>query len=241
MEETEEIEILWIEVKSGQIKTYIGVYYGLQENTKKEEVEEQMNTIRTQILQLQQKGNVILTGDFNAKLEVKNPTKNIEQKESRNGKLLRELIQDTSTTAINTQTDVCDWTRENRNNHSEKSIIDYVLVPSHDKTSVKEIRVDTQGSHRLEGAKQTDHNTIIMTLDLTIQYKMETKTTWKHRGPEIWDNFNKQTIKNIKEQNPTTYDHLESIIMTNLNDIIGRKTQKGGKNRETSEVKEKRE
>jgi exonuclease III len=48
--------IVWVELRSGQAKTYFGIYYGPQKNVNKEMVEEQMSTIRTHMLQLQQKG-----------------------------------------------------------------------------------------------------------------------------------------------------------------------------------------
>ncbi len=45
-----------------------------------------MSTVCTQILTLKKENNIILTGDFNAKLEIN--IDSITQKESRNGKIL---------------------------------------------------------------------------------------------------------------------------------------------------------
>ena len=87
-------EILWIELKQAKQTTYIGTYYGLQEHAPSEEVEREMSQIRTQINVLKRKGRIILAGDFNAKLEIN--TDKYQQKESRNGKILKDLISDTN-------------------------------------------------------------------------------------------------------------------------------------------------
>jgi hypothetical protein len=159
-------------------------------------------------------------------LEITNQPLNIHQKESRNGKLLKEFLENTHTTAANTLDGNCDWTRENRNKPTEKSIIDYIIMPNNEIQTIKEMRVDTKGTHRLKGAKETDHNTILATLDLTIQYRTETKSAWKNGGPEEWSKFDNEMLKNIEKENPATYDQMESIIIKNLNNVIGRKTYK---------------
>ena len=49
-------------------------------------------------------------------------------------------------------------------------------------------------------------------------------------------------LRHIEEEKPTTYDHMENIIMKNLNTIIGKKTYRTqGSKRETPEIKKKRE
>ncbi len=105
---------------------------------------------------MKQNGKVILAGDFNAKLKVSIPEKNIHQEMSRNGELLQELIEDTETIPINTLNNTCEWTRENRRNQSEKSVIDYILVTPDTQPNICETRVDTSGTHRLKGRKETD-------------------------------------------------------------------------------------
>ena len=77
---------------------------------------------------MKQKGGIILTGDFNAKLKINND--NTQQNESRNGQLLQELITDTNLIPISLKADRGIWTRVNRNNPNEKSIINYILVDS---------------------------------------------------------------------------------------------------------------
>ena len=74
---------------------YIGVYYGLQERAQRDEVQREFDTLKTHINKLKQDGDVILAGDFNAKLELSIPQKNIHQQLSRNGEMLTELLEDT--------------------------------------------------------------------------------------------------------------------------------------------------
>ena len=81
--EDQDQEIIWTEIKQGRQITYIGTYYGPQENTPIEEVDREISQIRTQINKMKQKGGIILTGDFNAKIKINND--NTQQNESRNG------------------------------------------------------------------------------------------------------------------------------------------------------------
>ena len=54
--------------------------YVAQENTPIEEVDRELSQIRTQINRMKQKGGIILTGDFNAKIKINKD--NIQQTES---------------------------------------------------------------------------------------------------------------------------------------------------------------
>ncbi len=110
--EDQDQEIIWIETKQGTHKTYIGCYYGPQESTLTDEIEREMSQLQTQIIKLKKNGSVILTGDFNAKLEVS--TANHKQNESRNGKHLRKMIKNSDLIPISIKPDRGFWTRENR-------------------------------------------------------------------------------------------------------------------------------
>ena len=82
------MEIIWVEVKAGQNKLCIGTYYGHQENTPTEDIDREMNELRTTNQQTESRGGIILTGDFNANIDqpsCKHPT-------SRNCKYLEELL-----------------------------------------------------------------------------------------------------------------------------------------------------
>ncbi len=66
----------------------VGVYYGPQENDNINEVQRQMGTISTQILELNREADIVLTGDFNAKLEINRGL--VQQEISRNGVFLQQ-------------------------------------------------------------------------------------------------------------------------------------------------------
>ena len=234
-------EIIWIEIKNGKQKTYIGTYYGLQEHAPIEEVEREMSQITTQINTLKQKGRIILTGDFNAKLEIN--TNNTKQNESRNGKILNDLIKNTDLTPISIKPDRGIWTRVNRNNPNEKSVIDYILTDRKTAEQIEEIIVDEIGTHRLEGKKESDHNTILATFKCTLQPKTEKRTTWKKGTPEQWQQYNKLLNDHFKNKKPTNYDDLTSMIKTAMEKTIGKKTITIGnhKQKESSHTKILRE
>ena len=56
------------------------------------------------------------------------------------------------------------WTRQNRKNTTEKSIIDYILVSSTQKRIIENIEIDELGTLRIKGKNDTDHNTITATI-----------------------------------------------------------------------------
>ena len=105
VDQDQDQEVIWVEIRSGPQKQFIGVYYGTQENSPIEETEREYSQLTTQIHTLQQRGGVILTADFNAKLEIND--NHIRQNKSRNGKLLGKLIEDTGLTPINRQQGKC--------------------------------------------------------------------------------------------------------------------------------------
>ena len=118
-------EITWIELIN-VTKTYIGVFYGPQEKCTNEEAQRQYSQLTTQINKLKLSGEIILTGDFNAKLEIN--TTNIRQERSKNGKYMQEMITSTGMQTISIDNDSANWTRVKRKDTTEKSIIDYVLM-----------------------------------------------------------------------------------------------------------------
>ena len=69
---------------------------------------------------------MILTGDFNAKININKS--NCQQETSRNGKLLEKLMKDTALIPITVNQDGEMWTRVKRKNTDEKSVIDYILT-----------------------------------------------------------------------------------------------------------------
>ena len=116
--------------------------------------------------------NVIVMGDFNAKLEMKTPFG--QQTESRNGTLLEEVLKQTNTVTVNTRKEHTGmWTRVNRKNPNEKSVIDYIITSKALSDQIIESSTDETGVLLIQGKNPTDHNTITATINTKI--KNETK------------------------------------------------------------------
>ena len=98
-------------------KQFVGAYYGPQEKTEKDCVYLEYHEIGSTILRLKQQGEVILLGDFNAKLEVNTPT--ITQKESRNVELHQTMINNNNLNVPSMNGETAQWTRINRNKNQK--------------------------------------------------------------------------------------------------------------------------
>ena len=84
----EHLEIKWINLESRPRNIAIGVFYGPQINDKAEKIKDIYHELETQIKQKTKENEIILGGDFNARLEIKNEAGN--QTENSNGKNYRE-------------------------------------------------------------------------------------------------------------------------------------------------------
>ena len=80
---------MWITLECRPRNISIAVFYGPQENEKNENVKEIYEKFDNQIKQKSKNNEIIIGGDFNAKLAF--DIDNTQQKESRNGKILQEL------------------------------------------------------------------------------------------------------------------------------------------------------
>ena len=234
-------EIMWARLDlNHNRKLSIGVYYGKQENEKKEIVEREYSQLTTQIIKLKQQGPVVLTGDFNAKIEINKGV--TQQSTSRNGKLLNDLIAATDLVPISTKAESGTWTRVNRKNTEEKSVIDYILVRKEDEEFVTENVVDEVGLLRLKGANESDHNTLTMTLDIPLKKQTQTIKRWNLNNTEGWRKFNK--AMNQAEIKTDDYSDFEEKLIKTLEKTVGStQIRIGGKrkNKETEEIKQLRE
>ena len=95
-------EILWVQIKTETKKTFIGSYYGHQESANKEDTENEFSQLTTQIMKLKEKGQIILTGDFNAKIHI--DKSHCKQATSRNGQMLEKMMKQTTTTPVSLST-----------------------------------------------------------------------------------------------------------------------------------------
>ena len=217
-------EIIWIETMiPGNDRLYIGCYYGPQEREQKEEVERQYSQIETQIHRLQKLGGVIIGGDFNSKMEINRH--GINQKESRNGQMLSKMIEKTHMTPINLKSEVGIWTRVNRNNTEEKSVIDYIMVCPRVNPHVKATEVDEKGTLRLRGHNtESDHNTITTVVEINNRKSERKIERWKIHNKEGWEEYNKQIQARWKNGPTEDYETCMNIIKETLRKTIGKTT-----------------
>ena len=243
MEDNEQ-EIIWIEINiTGKDRIHIGGYYGPQEKCQKEEAERQYSQITTQINCLQETGSIILAGDFNAKLEVKE--KNINQEQSRNGKLLQEMINNTNLIPVNLQSKTGLWTRQNRNNPDEKSIIDYILLSRDIEAKMVSIEVDEKGTMRTRGySKESDHNTMIMKMKTERCTSTQKIKKWRLNNEEGWKQYNEKIAK-LKVDENRNYEEYRKQIISALKETVGQDTitvsNKKNKPRLSTEMRQLRE
>ena len=235
--EEDDTEILWVEVETHGKPTFVGVVYGKQENAPIEEVERQFQTITTHILTLKQKGKIILTGDFNAKINIRKTNYDgtpVNQETSRNGKLLEKMLLDTKTKAISTESKTGLWTRINTKNQNERSIIDYIIIPEEDSQHVMNIEVDEQETYKIYGENKSDHNTIMMSVNIHTQRNEQSTKRWKVDNKEGWTNFNKRLEEEDNENGIQTYKELQEVTIKLLRETIGEKTIKTGTDKKKS-------
>ena len=242
--ETEEQEIIWVEYKTPNNRpTYIGVYYGPQEKQNKDETEAQYAHLTTEIEQLKTKGKVILAGDFNAKLKVNQ--NNIQQEQSRNGKYLQDLIDQTNMKPVSINYPKTTWTRENRKNNEEKSIIDYVIASNNASDQITGLEIDDIGRWRLKGKEETDHNTItfeIQSQKPPFMTKKTKKKRWILDKKEAWEKFNNYLKEEHKNNGANDYDTYKKMINKGLEIHIPKITIKDhGKGKESQKTKTLRE
>ena len=223
----------------------IGVFYGPQEKIKLEEAKLIYQSLENQISLLKESNEVILGGDFNAKLEIN--TKEAKQKQSRNGKMLQQLIENTDLITASTNPDIGMWTRANRKKETEKSIIDYILATPTMASNKVAMVIDETGELRVKGKNESDHNTMIMTVKINKPRKPTYIEPWKLNNEDGWRRFNDEirSKQNNKPETLRNYNEFEKTITETLMNTIGKqkiRTDKPYKpnNDETKQAKIKR-
>ena len=209
--EDQDQEILWIKLNTTKSKVFIGIFYGPQEKCSNEEAERQYAQITSQINKLKSKGEVILMGDFNAKLEI--DKENVKQELSRNGKHMLSMLNVTNTTPITLHADVGIGTRaRKRKDIIEKSIIDYVIMTSEIEKNTNLVHIDEAGIYKLKGKEETDHNTIILEVEIPTKKKITKNSITNYKDSEGWHKFNKAFEKKCNDCPPSNYDEYENIL-----------------------------
>ena len=233
----EDHEIIWIKINTSTRPTYIGAYYGPQEKIEKEIVNREYQEISTTILHLADDGEVLLAGDFNAKLQINTPK--VKQDQSRNGDLLQTLIDSNNLQVPSIATENADWTRINRNKATERAVLDYIITTPALESRIQELKIDNEGHLTLKGKKQSDHNTITLTLQLrTHKTKKQITKRWAPGNKLAWEAYNEDMNK-LSPRGKENYSEFEKTIIDSLTKNIGTITIRGsGRKKETQETRE---
>ena len=144
--------------------------------------------------------------------------------ENSNGKKLQRIIENNSLIPISTKAQYGLWTRVNRNNTEERSVIDFIITTEAIERNTTSLIIDERGTLRIKGKKESDHNTILMAIKVNNPMKREHTTKWKLENKEGWNQFNKK----IKEENNQSelskrdYEKTERIIINTMEQTVGR-------------------
>ena len=206
------------------------IYYGKQESrTNKEEAVAEFKNIET-IIECYQKQqyHTLLIGDFNAKIG--NDEKGIQNGDkqiSRNGIMLRDLIEKYDLTVVNSEPVCCGkWTRISTTNQNEKSILDYVICSSPLKYYIQDMIIDEEENYRLKGKNRSDHNTIILTINKKLNQKNKQNKIWKINEKTDWKKYeeklktelcNYKVSADITESN----NNLSKLILYTAEQTVG--------------------
>ena len=189
------IECMWISVRrNASPPLFIGTYYGKQETrTSITEIEREMQLLKEEIIEMQNEGELLLIMDGNAKIGLLN------EPISRNGRFLLQVIEQTNLKIMN-KSNKClgKITRKNTKNSNEYSAIDFVLTTERIEPSIKNITIDEDGLYKIKGKNETDHNSIIVNINVNQIDKLKPiKTTnWNIRaGPNKWKEYEEQIEK----------------------------------------------
>ena len=142
-ENTLQIQVKWIKLGYGT-PIYLGLFYGKQESDPKEIIMDEYLTLARQVQGFKgQHGDVLLVGDFNSKLAIPHAG----QAESRNGEMMKAMINATNLVTLNLQK-LCTgtWTRSVGQN--QRSAIDYALCSESLIPQVSSMLIDEAGHHK---------------------------------------------------------------------------------------------
>ena len=115
------------------------------------------------------------------------------------------------------------WTRRNRHNREEASVIDYILTSKGLENKINEILVDEEETYKIKGKSVTDHNTLLIEVEINFEKtRTETITRWKLDNKEGWKEFNKKFPKKYKETKPTSQKEINKLINVIMEETVGK-------------------
>ena len=180
-----DLEIIWIAIKRREEPLFIGCYYGKQESRcSKDEINHEMSLLSEDLQEYGNIGHTMLFMDGNGKIGL------LGEEKSRNGKLLEEVFETHNLVVLN-KTELCKGavTRQNTKNQNEKSAIDFVIASAEASSWLDEMLIDEEGLMKISGKTDTDHNTILININLNRvdKSKPKNRVTWRLKAPpEKW-------------------------------------------------------
>ena len=227
-----ELEITWISIRREKKRPiFVGVYYGKQESrVSKAEIDYEIDLLIEEIREKQREGQVIISMDGNGKVGL------LGEPISRNGALLLRAFSDTNLNLLN-ENPKCSGkiTRQNSKNKDEFSAIDFVLCDNEMTEAVNEMKIDEEGFYKISGSKPTDHNTIIIKIDLTYIRKTKAQEPeFRINAPEDkWTEFRDglSTVRfnlnhNMESSLTEVYHEWQKCIENIAFNSIGKTTRK---------------
>ena len=124
-------------------------------------MKEETDTLTEDILEMRNRGEVIICMDANAKVGL------MGESISRNGQMMMEVFKECKLEIMNGK-DICKGvvTRQNRRISSEKLAIDFIVASYEASLCFHSMIIDESGDHRIRynNKNDSDHNTVIASL-----------------------------------------------------------------------------
>lgn len=135
------------------------------------------------------------------------------------------LIENTNLYPASLNANTGNWTRIDRIDNTKKSIIDYILVSNNLKDEIDNLTIDENGHLRAKGKKETDHNTITMSINIKTTKQGKTKATRNYYdNPDDWKKVNRYIKQELKDQREIHYEKMEKAIKQAIRTHIKQKT-----------------
>ena len=104
-----------------------------------------------------------------------------------------------------------------------RSIIDYALISRSLANNITETTTDEEGTHRIRGRNETDHNTIMVNINMHMHKQSTTIKRWKLDNNEGWKQYNNLQEKMTKMEN-LTYQTQQEKIIESMKETVGEVT-----------------
>ena len=151
------------------------------------------------------------------------------------------------------ETDKCvgKWTRINSKNKEEKSILDYVITTKEVYQQTENMIIDEQELLKLSGSKPSDHNTILLEINIPkIRSTTKKKEIWKINKNTKWAEYRKELEQELHQSSSSfqgntnvqkQYEYIIKAILKSVENIIGRtKIPSKPKNMHLNKARERR-